>query len=334
MEALSFSQPPARVASAGAPNSSAKPTDAFFRDASICPDGSCVLAAAEDRSLSLFPLPSDLSPTSPSEPPSLEPHWTHTPPDSLLSTAWYPGASIADPSMFAFAVGVKDHPVHLLDGYSKRVRASYPIVDHVERFVAPHSMEFSADGTSLYCGFENAIEIFDVSVPGAAGFRLPTIATRSSRSGQKGIISCLAISPPSSSAGSFLAAGSYGSGGAVGLYDPSAPAKAALFSLLQPSQKGGVTQVAFNPEAPHLLFGASRQSSAIDVWDLRNTHETVSGGRMKRQGRTNQRLGFSIDPTGAWLAAGDQTGDLSVFNAQPLAEQLEPVATFSLSSGA
>lgn len=38
----------------------------------------------------------------------------------------------------------------------------------------------------LYCGFENAIEILDVSRPGAAGFRLHTSPTRSSRSGQKG----------------------------------------------------------------------------------------------------------------------------------------------------
>jgi len=69
--------------------------------------------------------------------------------------------------MFTFAVGVKDHPVHLLDGNDRRVRlcsshvssrldpeflcpqvrASYPIVDHTERFVAPHSMSFSPDGT-------------------------------------------------------------------------------------------------------------------------------------------------------------------------------------------
>jgi len=39
---------------------------------------------------------------------------------------------------------------------------------------------------SLYCGFDNAIEIFDVGRPGDEGYRLKTTRTRSSRDGQKG----------------------------------------------------------------------------------------------------------------------------------------------------
>ncbi|GAA5855811.1 hypothetical protein JCM8547_000366 [Rhodosporidiobolus lusitaniae] len=321
MDAVSFSHPPARLAGAAAPSGSNGGSEAFFRDATLSPDGSCVLAAAEDRSLSLFPLPSDGFSS-----PSLVPSWTHQPSNSLLSTAWYPGASLHDPAMFAFAAAVKELPIHLLDGNDRRVRASYPIVDHVERFVAPHSMLFSLDGSSLYCGFDNAIEIFDVSVPGAAGFRLNTSKTRSSRDGQKGIVSSLASSYSNSS--HFLAAGTFS--GSIGLYDPSSPTP--LFDLLYPSQRGGVTKLAFNPASPHLLFAASRQASYLDVWDLRNTTQPVSQGKLRRQGRTNQRLGFSIDPTGTWLAAGDQNGNLSIFSAQPLPDQLEPVATFSLSS--
>ena len=81
--------------------------------------------------------------------------------------------------------------------------------------MAPHSMAFSPDGsrcvprlaesvgvlysqlrytlseTSLYCGFENAVEIFDVARPGEAGFRMQTTPTRSSRSGQKGKVAPL-----------------------------------------------------------------------------------------------------------------------------------------------
>lgn len=40
--------------------------------------------------------------------------------------------------------------------------------------------------TSLYCGFDNAIEIFDVGRPGDEGYRMKTTRTRSSRDGQKG----------------------------------------------------------------------------------------------------------------------------------------------------
>ncbi|GAA6050921.1 hypothetical protein NBRC10513_000853 [Rhodotorula toruloides] len=329
MPDLSLSSPPGFLAGSPCPNSSERTSDAFFRDVQLCPDGSCLLATAEDRSLSLFPLTDEqVAPEPSTSSATLSPVWTHSPPDSLISSAWYPGASSADPAMFTFAVGVKDHPVHLLDGNDRRVRASYPIVDHTERFVAPHSMAFSPDGSRLCCGFENAFEIFDVSQPGAEGYRLHTTPTRSSRQGQKGIISSLAFSPPDSSSNSLLAAGSFS--GSVGLYDISSPTP--LTHLLQPSQHGGVTKLLFHPLSPHLLFVASRQSTHLDVWDLRNTSRTSSSGKLSRKGRTNQRLGFDIDPSGTWLAAGDQDGNLSVFSAQPLPDQLEPVTTFSLSS--
>ncbi|GAA6003221.1 WD40 repeat domain-containing protein [Rhodotorula paludigena] len=330
MPDLAFSSPPARIATAPAPNRSDKPADAFFRDLQICPDGSCVLATAEDRSVSLFALPSDVpdeTPTPSTSAHTLDAAWTYSPPDSLFSSAWYPGATSADPAMFSFAVGVKDHPVHLLDGADQRVRASYPIVDHTERFVAPHSMAFAPNGASLYCGFENAIEIFDVGSPGAEGYRLHTTPTRSSKEGQKGIISSLAFSGPDPTSGSScLAAGSFS--GTVGLYDPSQSNP--LVDLLWPSQRGGVTKVLFHPLSPHLLFAASRQSSHLDVWDLRNTSRPSSSGRLRRKARTNQRLGFDIDPSGTWLAAGDQDGQLSIFSAQPLPDELEPVTSFTL----
>lgn len=137
-------------------------------------------------------------------------------------------------------------------------------------------------------------------------------------------------------------------------------------------------QVLFHPLSPHLLFVASRHSTHLDVWDLRNTSRRSSGGRLARKARTNQRLGesrwplmrkssrysprliplvkgFDIDPSGTWLAVGDQVscrplpedksgralnvpffrqdGHLSVFSAQPLPDELEPVASFPLSPG-
>ncbi|GEM06798.1 guanyl nucleotide binding protein [Rhodotorula toruloides] len=189
-------------------------------------------------------------------------------------------------------------------------------------------MAFSPNGSRLCCGFENAIEIFDVSQPGAEGYRLHTTPTRSSRQGQKGIISSLAFSFVDSYSDSILAAGSFS--GSIGLYDISGPVP--LTTLLQPSQTGGITKLLFHPLSPHLLFAASRKSTHLDVWDLRNTSRTSSSGKLSRQGRTNQRLGFDIDPSGTWLAAGDQDGNLSIFSAQPLPDQLEPVTTFSLSS--
>jgi hypothetical protein len=151
MTALSFSQPPSLLTAAEAPNASSKPSDAFFRDlqmsvhlflplsrrsGSLPPPqlprrvlrasarrGSLFVALPDVSARLTFPTKSHPRLTKfhvrrPAETPSsasLPPSWTHQPPDSILSTAWYPGASAYDPSMFCFTVGVKDHPVHLLD---------------------------------------------------------------------------------------------------------------------------------------------------------------------------------------------------------------------------
>lgn len=313
-----FSRPPVILAGATAPLRRTRPGDAFYRDAQVCPDGTCLLAAAEDRSLSLFDMPgSDIS--------SWTPRWTWKPSDALLSYQWFPGATSLNVPYFAFAAAIKDHPIHLLDGTDRRVRASYPIIDHRERFIAPHSMAFSPDGTKLYCGFENAIEILDVSRPGAAGFRLHTSPTRSSRSGQKGIISTLAFTPDRSG---LLAAGSFS--GTVGLYDTTIGDHGKLVTLLKSSESGGITKVAFHP-ASHLLYCASRLSSTIEVWDMRNVSQMR--GTIRREGRTNQRLGFDIDPTGTWLAAGDVNGNVEIFGAEFDEEHPEAVASFKASSG-
>ncbi|GAA5933868.1 WD40 repeat domain-containing protein [Sporobolomyces koalae] len=301
---------------------------AFFRDARICPDGTCALALADDRSLSLFALPNSNENSSTVRSP-LSQVWNHEPSDSLLSYDWYPGASSTDPSMFAFAVGVKDHPVHLLDGHDQRIRASYPIIDHTERFVAPNSMRFSPDGTSLYCGFDNAIEILDVSRPGEAGFRLKTTPNRTSRTGQKGLISALDFSP--SEGAMLLAAGSFS--GTIGLYDPSSSTP--LSGILRSTHRGGVTQVKFHPTMPHLLFVASRQADYLEMFDLRNL--ALDPIRLERKGRTNQRIGFDIDPTGEWLMTGDQNGTLSFFDTSFLAytdtsTPLAPTFTHSIRS--
>ncbi|KAL8278733.1 hypothetical protein RQP46_008802 [Phenoliferia psychrophenolica] len=228
--AVAFASPPALVAGARAPlPRSARPAsrDAFFRDAKICPDSTCVLAAAEDRSLSLFDLTNEASP-------EWKPRWTWQPSDALLSYEWFPGATSLNPPFFAFTAAVKDHPIHLLDGNDQRVRASYPIIDHRERFIAPHAMAFSPDGSKLYCGFENAIEILDVGRPGGT------------------------------------------------------------------EESGGITKMR---------------------------------GKLQRDGKTNQRLGFDIDPTGQWLVAGDTNGKVSVFGAEFDPHNAEPVTSFEVAQG-
>lgn len=63
-------------------------------------------------------------------------------------------------------------------------------------------------------------------------------------------------------------------------------------------------QVKFNPSQPHLLYASQRRSDDILCWDVREPFEVLK--RFKRSGSSsNQKLLFDIDPTGRWLASGD-----------------------------
>jgi hypothetical protein len=64
-------------------------------------------------------------------------------PDSVNTALWYPSASRVAPETFCFVASVRDAPVRLVGASDGRIRASYPIVDHQERFVAPHSFAFN-----------------------------------------------------------------------------------------------------------------------------------------------------------------------------------------------
>lgn len=47
----------------------------------------------------------------------------------------------------------------------------------------------------------------------------------------------------------------------------------------------------------------------MEVWDIRYGTEPL--GTYPRKGQTNQRLGFDVDPTGAYIAIGDEVSPLS-----------------------
>lgn len=191
----------------------------------------------------------------------------------------------------------------------------------------------------IYCGSNNMIQIFDTTRPGKDCQKKPTVPTRKSKKGQKGVISCLAFNPDHSdlyAAGSFLKS--------IGLYDSRAeelllllrdknqrangrrgklspvvaanddgagPAKNECSPTLS-SPMGGLTQVQFSPDGLY-LYSASRQDPFIRCWDIRNTANVLF--RLERPGElTNQRLEFDVSSDGRWLSTGDMNGDISVFD--------------------
>ncbi|KAF8315780.1 WD40-repeat-containing domain protein [Cantharellus anzutake] len=293
---------PAALALAAAPPN-------FYRSAKWSPDGSCALTADESITCRIHRLKATDGVT------SLDTTCTLPQPAPILDGVWYPGASIQSPETFCFVASVRNCPVKLLDASSGRLRASYRIVDHRERFVAPHSMAFDPTMTKLYCGCVDFIEIFDLQQPGD-GVRLATTPSKKSRDGLKGIIS--AISFCSDYSGLYAAATYSTTPNAIALFDPEVGESGDV-------RPGGVTQLLFHPTQPHILFAASRRSPVVQVWDLRNPLCVAAElDRWTSEGKlTNQRLKFDVDLGGSglqlagWLSIFDVSNGLS-FNTEPV----------------
>lgn len=294
----------------------------FWRNAKWAPDGSCILTHEENRLARIFALPPELVDISTSIP--LREHLKLSPaPAAMLGLEWFPFASYTRPETFCFVRSVRDLPVQLIDGNTGRVRASYAIIDHQERFVGPNSMTFSPNGTKLYCGFENGIECFDVANPGANGTRHMLSPSRKAKQGQKGLISTIALSPDESG---LMAAGSFAK--SLYLYDASGGEPRLIRSLKSkdPSHRGaGVTQAKFHPTMPNYIYATSRRMNHILVWDIRNPADVVMA--LPRPGNTHQRIHFDIDPWGKWLTTGDTNGDVRIYDTEDVNGEV-PAAVF------
>ncbi|KAG2065850.1 WD40 repeat-like protein [Suillus decipiens] len=301
--------------------------DNFARCARWCADGSSFLIQCENRAFQLFDI-SDVQ-----EGTQFSAHHKHTFSQSsaVVNFAWYPGASSNNAPAYCFIASVRDCPVKLLDASDGRLRASYPIIDHRERFIAPHSLAFNLTADKLYCGFEDAIEIFDIQQPGE-GDRLPTTPSKKSKDGLKGeILGLLARMYVDLILGiiSSIAFSSSYDYYAIGSLTPSSQAMdnialysesngAAIMPIGGADSRSGVTQLKFNPTKPHILYAAFRRHDAIYAWDLRSdTSVPVKVFRTPSDScktLTNQKIEFDIDCAGRWLSVGDQNGCISMFD--------------------
>ncbi|KAF8888983.1 hypothetical protein CPB85DRAFT_1334130 [Mucidula mucida] len=267
----------------------------FARKSLWCPDGESILSQCENRSFQSIVYASRKQSTLPQSAP-------------ILDFAWYPGASSSTPATYCFAASVRECPVKLLDAADGRLRASYSIVDHRERQVAPHSLAFSPGGDKLFCGFDSAFEMFNVGSPGAEGVRILSSPAKKSRDGIKGIVSSLTHAPTSNS----IAIGSLTpSPWNIAIYDlDTEPVTPVMYLGLGETASAGVTQLKFNPTSPHLLYASFRRKDGVYAWDLRFLGDGpfmhYKTGNTPTTPMTSQRRYFSLDVTGRWMSIGDQ----------------------------
>jgi WD40 repeat protein len=233
--------------------------------------------------------------------------------DAVRDFAWYPLMRSDVPQTCCFFASARDHPVHLWDAYDGSLRATYVAKNSLDQIAPAASVAASPCGSRLFCGFDRMVRVFDVGRPGIACEERPTIRSRRSREGQRGLISTIAFSGLG-----VYAAGSYN--GSIGLYGEAGGERAAIINVPSgPSGRAhvhaaGVTQVLFSP-CGRLLYSGGRKDNQIIVWDLRVLGGDSAGDvqraklvSLPRAATTNQKIGFDIDPSGRWLVSGGSTG--------------------------
>lgn len=279
-------------------------TSNFLKGVKWSPDGVCLLAAAEDSSLRVFDLPgaavAGSDPPDPGEPPA--PPALRLPAGELIyDFCWFPWASAASPDSFCFAVTTRAHPIHLYDGISGRLRASYRPYNDLDELAPSYSVGFAPDGATLIAGGRAAIHFFDVERPGRDHATLAT--HRRGEAGQPGLISCLACARDGSG---LLAAGSYA--GTAGLYDHRTREQLAVLE----GHTGGVTHLDFSACATYLYSGA-RRDGAVYCWDARQMSGAVYVLRRAVES-TNQRIYFDVEGCGRHLASGGEDGRVALWD--------------------
>ncbi|VDN92079.1 unnamed protein product [Brugia pahangi] len=192
--------------------------------------------------------------------------------DLIYDSCWHP---IND----WLVTSSKDHPIHVWNS-DGRWLATFRGINNMDELDNAHSLCCTSDGSCLYAGYKSSIRKFDMNRPGHQVSELITWNKESK--GQKGIISCIAISPilPTN-----YAAGSYGK--TVGFYSDYSPSVECMF------------------ECP-------LADDDIICWDLRYPGKIYS--LYKRPSTTSQRIYFDIDSSGTYLFSGSSSGELYIFD--------------------
>lgn len=282
------------------------PSRVFYSSAQWTADGTTILVASSDNSVSSFVVPADLLQTS-TCPQQLEPRAVTRLPEPTQVVAPAPFFSLEAASTQAFLVACRDHPLHLYHAFpgahAPAPIGQYKLIKHeTEQYLTPSSLVWQYPGTHFICGSANRLDYFDVSRHGSDGpvLTVPTIPSRRHVSkghgiGMKGTVSALAVSPPDSNGSSLLAAGTWTRW--MGLYDlHRSDGAVANWKIAQADIPGscsgshgqGIVQVLWSPCGRYLVVN-ERHADAVLVYDIRGSGKLLSVLTGRTAG-TQQRL--------------------------------------------
>lgn len=278
-----------------------KPTnfcENFTKGCQWSPDGTCLLVPSEDFRIRIYELPRELY--SGKEPcdrvdTSFTAALTVKEGGLVYDTCWYPFMNSWEPATCCFLSTSKESPTHLWDAFTGELRATYRAYNQMDEVEASISVQFAKSGSEIWCGFKNAVRIFDTSYPGR---QTSTIDFKHAFPNMIGLVSCIRENPIMPG---LIALGTYSK--RIGLYKDG--------PLCTFKTGSGVTQVEFS-SCGTKLFSVCRKSSEFVCWDLRNPGDTLYSFE-GRQSDTNQRIQFDVTCDNKQILSGGTDGNISVW---------------------
>ncbi|XP_011700964.1 PREDICTED: telomerase Cajal body protein 1 [Wasmannia auropunctata] len=292
----------------------------FTKGCQWSPDGTCLLVPSEDFRIRIYELPRELySGQVPSDfvQTNLAPALTVKEGGLVYDTCWYPFMNSWDPSTCCFLSTSRESPVHLWDAFTGELRATYRAYNQVDEVEASISVQFVDSGREIWCGFKNAVRIFDTDRPGR---QTTDIHFKHDFPNMIGLVSCIRENPAMSG---LVAFGTYSK--CIGLYKDG--------PLCTFKTGSGITQIEFSP-CGMKLFSVVRKSSEFLCWDLRNPGNVLYSLE-GRQSDTNQRIQIAITPDSKQIISGGVDGNIVVWELSEIAnydeEDLNPKYKIKLS---
>ena len=245
--------------------------------------------------------------------------------------AWFPTMTANDASTCLFASACKSQPVHLWSALDGKVKASYGARNRMDEPVDFNAIEFADDGGRLFAGSRETIRTWDVTRPGydctTFGTTHATRGTENTREDRRsarashlpsdhrtaGLVSALKCAPSASVSGKIVAVG--WTRGAVGLFHRDTGELLLRFT----EHRDCVTRVVWSP-CGHYLYTAARKDARVLCWDARNASGVAYSMRREAR-RTNQKIGFDVEPSGRHLVTGGTDGILRAFDLRDGAEK-------------